>query len=103
MTPERLSMIAAGIKPVRKKPVQVQAAEITYNNIELLLRWIHDCGGEAEISDTLVPLALCVKTHEDWRIGCVGDYLIRGTEGEFYPIKAQVYLNVYEDVVQHEC
>jgi hypothetical protein len=95
-----------GIKLVRKKPVTVFAVEITQNNYTALMDWIRDLNGRASLYDPNGREmrehghAFWVETLEDWRPAKFGEYLIRGTEGEFYPIKKQVYMNCYEDVPQ---
>lgn len=109
MSPEeRLTLQTLGWKVVRKKPVAVQAVEITPNNYYDLVLLVNANGGDAYHYH---PERAAVREHNDafWlktlqgvMSAQYGDYLIYGTEGEFYPVKPHVYPNVYEDVVMSE-
>lgn len=105
MTVTDLELQTIGVKEVRKKPVKVKAVEITEQNYERIVNWIRSEGSLAEPlhhTKGMMPEGpgIWIRTFEDWRYGAVGDVIIRGSEGEFYPIKSIVYKNVYEDVVQ---
>lgn len=72
---------------VRKKPVIVEAVRITQSNITEVAKW---CGG------VVYPPYVHVKTLEGTMTGHVGDYIIKGIKGEFYPCRADIFEETYE-------
>lgn len=73
----------------RKKPVVIQAMRFTGHIDEL----VEFCAAIVEDAD-----GLYVDTLEgDMRFG-VGDFIIRGVRGEFYPCRADIFLATYEAV-----
>jgi hypothetical protein len=76
----------------RKKPVVIEAIEWDGSNID-------------EISDFIgLNSTMCVNdefvipTLEGDMIARVGDYIIKGIKGEFYPCKADIFIATYEAV-----
>ena len=43
-----------------------------------------------------------VQTPEGFMCGQVGDYLVRGLAGEIYPVSAEVFHKLYEEVTDDE-
>jgi hypothetical protein len=72
----------------RKKPVVVEAMQWTGKNFEELKVWSSEVG--------LVDGVLCVSTLEGEMVASVGDYIIKGVAGEFYPCKEGIFLKTYE-------
>ena len=93
----------------RKKPVTIEAVALTRNNVHDVAAW---CGGrvieEGKASDPSdVYLALDIPTLEGVMRGETmdpsglyphGDWIIRGVQGEFYPIEASIFRETYEAV-----
>lgn len=82
----------------RKKPVVIEAAHLTREGAHEVATW---CGGrvveEAKASDpTDVYLGLDIPTLEGIMRASVGDYVIRGVQGEFYPCKPDIFAATYE-------
>ena len=77
-----------GIVRSRKRPVVVLTAVITTTNIHGLLNW---CNGIYRDKDSFI-----VPTKEGNMIAHVGDVLICGVEGEFYPCKRTIFDATYE-------
>jgi hypothetical protein len=76
----------------RKKPVVIEARQITTNNWEEVTEW---CGG----SPITGGLGLCtIKTLEGDHIASPNDYIIKGVAGEFYPCKPDIFEQTYEVV-----
>lgn len=78
----------------RKRPVLIEANRLTEENGEGLATW---CGG------TWHPTAkpgynsvLSIQTPEGRMEANVGDYVIRGVAGEFYPCKEEIFFKTYE-------
>lgn len=84
----------------RKKPVEIEARQ--YLNDEssyLLLNWInvgqHNAGRRFAVWHNEV---LTVPTLEGEHIASVGDWIIKGVAGEFYPCKPDIFAATYEQV-----
>lgn len=77
----------------RKKPVVIQAVQWKGDNQTEMLRFCERCFSKIE-KDNLV-----VVTLEGDMTASVGDYIIRGIQGEFYPCKPDIFELTYETVV----
>ena len=87
----------------RKKPVVVEAMEWTGENFDALYTWGNPRGGT--ITAKIVqagagedPSKLAIETPEGDMIANVGDWIIRGVKGEFYPCKPDIFAMTYERV-----
>lgn len=72
----------------RKKPVVVEARRLSLNNLLELAEW---CGGQARTSGRIL-----IPTLEGDMDASLGDFIIRGVQGEFYPCKPDIFLATYE-------
>lgn len=83
----------------RKKPVVVEARQFTLADAEnptLIEKW---CNGR--VRGTRLPANkrfIQIDTLEGEMEGRVGDWIIRGIKGEFYPCKADIFNMTYEAV-----
>lgn len=75
----------------RKKPVEVEAYQFDGDNGYALADWINNGGSEAECCYDRCNggFAVYVETLEGTMQAAKGDWIIRGTEGEFYPVKGR--------------
>lgn len=74
----------------RKKPVEIEAllfAEVRDGSV--ICSW---CGGTNETS----PHEIQIKTLEGVMTATLGDWVIRGVKGEFYPCKPDIFDMTYE-------
>ena len=80
----------------RKRPVEIEAMPILedLNHNEMLAEW---CGGQLTMTFDGKP-GILIKTLEGEMLGGVGDYIIKGVKGEFYPCKADIFHATYEEV-----
>lgn len=81
------------IKKYRKKPVEIEAVQWTGDNLAELRKMdgfnsVHTCFGGR----------LNIKTLEGMMFASVGDYIIKGVQGEFYPCKPDIFEQTYEEV-----
>lgn len=75
-----------------KKPVTIEARHFaTVNDGSLIAEW---CGGNNEAS----PVAVDITTLEGVMRASLGDWIIRGVQGEFYPCKPDIFEATYEAV-----
>lgn len=85
----------------RKRPVVVDAVQWTGDNIEEMRRFVGDAVIYSE-TDTKWEgeprTAIKVKTLEGVMDARIGDFIIKGVGGEFYPCKQDIFLLTYEQV-----
>jgi hypothetical protein len=81
----------------RKKPVVIEARRLTDENGHELAEW---CGGTAAgtFSGRLAPNMVRIGTLEGEMTANVGDWIIKGIQGEFYPCKSDIFEATYEKV-----
>jgi hypothetical protein len=76
----------------QKRPVVVEAAgPVTRDNAAGIADW---CGGSA--SRALDTVA--IPTLEGTMVARLGDYVVRGVQGEFYPCKPDIFTQTYDPV-----
>ena len=81
----------------RKKPIIIEAVQFTgtsesIDQIDQLMGIINDIdltGGKARIA---------IETKEGIMTAQIGDYVIKGIAGEFYPCKPDIFEKTYEAV-----
>lgn len=80
----------------RKKPVVIMAMQLTVDNIHDVEAW---CGGSIK-GVKLPPAEQCIdiQTLEGEMRAEMGDYIIRGIKGEFYPCKPDIFHATYDKV-----
>lgn len=98
MTPE------AKIKKFRKKPVEVSAIKWTGENLKEVidftglhptaLKWTWE-----EHEQVVKEHGLKIFTLEGALMASIGDMIIRGVSGEFYPCKPDIFKETYEEVL----
>nr|DAT96428.1 MAG TPA: PGDYG protein [Bacteriophage sp.] len=82
------------INKYRKKPVIVEAVIWTGNNIDE----VKELAKSAVENIIFVDNNLYIETLEGNMHVSVGDYVIKGIEGEFYPCKPNIFKKTYETV-----
>lgn len=94
------------IKKYRKKPVTVSAIKNT-GEWPPILAWLDElAGGRMQIPYGRRPPLIRdhagrirIETLEGIMRAEVGDYIIRGVQGEFYPCKPDIFEQTYEEVI----
>lgn len=92
------------IKQYRKKPIVIRAVQWTGSNHremhDFLLgnpdEYMKTRGEHFEIDHTKVEGGLVIKTKEGGMAATVGDYIIKGIAGEYYPCKPEIFEATYE-------
>ena len=82
------------INKYRKKPVIVEAVIWTGNNIDE----VKELAKSAVENIIFVNNNLYIETLEGNMNASVGDYIIKGIAGEFYPCKPDIFKQTYETV-----
>ena len=92
------------INKYRKKPVIIEAVIWTGNNIEEIKNFVDESllyniyDGAWEVGEAPVIVDMQIRTLEGNMSVSVGDYIIKGIEGEFYPCKPDIFKETYETV-----
>jgi hypothetical protein len=79
----------------RKKPVVIQAVQWTGENNTEILHFCSTC----YITSSGKSKDLVVSTLEGDMSASVGDYIIKGVKGEFYPCREDIFDITYETVI----
>ena len=79
------------IKRYVKKPVEVEAIQWTGDNYK-------DIRNFTDEKSVLLLGHLVIPTLEGDHIASVGDYIIKGVKGEFYPCKPDIFEMTYTEV-----
>lgn len=89
----------------RKKPVVIEAVQWSNNNRDMfdfltttVNQTIVGSGDNFYIDHNKVEGGLVIKTLEGEHIADLGDWIIKGVKGEFYPCKNEIFRLTYEEV-----
>lgn len=77
----------------RKKPVVVEAMEFTYETKDQVYNFVR-CTTSTDWEDG--EPVLKIQTLEGVMTARLGDYIIKGVNGEFYPCKPDIFEKTYE-------
>ena len=82
----------------RKKPVVIEAEHFTMENKDRCFNFV-TCNKIADWSDLeyKIPI-LKIQTLEGTMTAELGDWIIKGVKGEFYPCKPDIFEAIYESV-----
>ena len=88
------------IKKYRKKPIVIEAMHYTdANQFEAINDWMN--GRESSYTCDVFLVGdhpISIKTLEGTMIAKVGDWIIKGLAGEFYPCRDDIFRATYEEV-----
>lgn len=81
----------------RKKPVVIEAIQLTESTMMDICRWINEKGGEVKkwvwnVNERYLTIGTLEGDHK----ANEGDWIIRGIKGEFYPCKPDIFRDTYE-------
>lgn len=82
------------IKKARKKPVEIEFMQFKdMGNVDDIETWtnlkaVYDYGCDGKI--------MYIDTLEGVMTANIGDYIVKGVNGEFYPVKADIFEKTYE-------
>ena len=109
--PEAFAIIT-GMTPrrVRKLPVEIEAMQWPGGATLAtpVINWILENGGTARyheertipaswpLPEEHVPESIAIDTLEGQMSASAGDWIIKGINGEFYPVKADIFQKTYE-------
>ena len=88
----------------RKKPVIIEAIQWTGSNFEEINQFvtkdlIYDIDDAAwKVGMGIPHITIKIKTLEGEMLVSIGDFIIKGVDGEFYPCKPDIFQKTYEEV-----
>lgn len=80
----------------RKKPVVVEAEQFTDENKDMVFNFV-TCNKYPTTDENDKP-TLTIQTLEGDMTAQLGDWIIKGVQGEFYPCKPDIFKETYEEV-----
>lgn len=81
----------------RKKPVVIEAVLWTGDNIDEIATFMKWRNFEHDKRNGLI-----IRTLEGQHIATIGDYIIKGVHGEFYPCKPDIFAATYDLVCDND-
>lgn len=84
------------VKAYRKKPVVIEAVKFNGWNFGAINDWMFNTKG---IYPSCFKKNMTIKTLEGNMTASVGDYIIKGVKGEFYPCKPDIFEQTYEPII----
>lgn len=90
----------------RKKPIVIEAVRLTEENYLAVHDWIHGVDSSSIYGSVIDAImiekesyrGLPIYTLEGVMTASIGDYVIKGIKGEFYPCKSDIFDSTYEVV-----
>ena len=89
----------------QKKPVVIEARQLTHDNVDQILAWINSNAEDrncyrarsTSIQGLNLPggRLLVIQTLEGDHQAAIGDWIIKGVKGEFYPCKPDIFESRY--------
>lgn len=99
-----LNLNDKNMKKYRKKPVVIEAIKLSGDNFDEVCNFmettpIMEQNEERELlKDYSLPSfsGIYIETLEGSMLANIGDYIIKGVNGEFYPCKPDIFAKTYE-------
>lgn len=81
------------IKRYRKRPVVIEAVQWTGSNLSEICKFTG-----RDVAHLYANNNMYITTLEGIMKASVGDYIVKGVDGEFYPCKPDIFNKTYEEV-----
>lgn len=85
------------IKTYRKKPIEIVAVQWDGTNTKEIESFTLGNSRLVVSDDYAATKVLYIHTLEGDMYAHIGDYIIRGIKGEFYPCRESIFLKSYEE------
>ena len=79
----------------RKKPVVIEAVEWNGANHLITETFMKGSGARIDYSEKQLGV-IKIPTLEGMMTASIGDFIIKGVNGEFYPVKPDIFEKTYE-------
>lgn len=97
------------MKKYRKKPVIIEAIQLTEDNFEEVFNFLdipkkikrvkEYYSNETDMVNKK-PSGVFLRTCHGTTVAKIGDYIIKGVHGEFYPCKSDIFKETYEEIIK---
>ena len=84
------------IKQYTKKPVSIEAIQLTSNNYSEIMQWLSSYNVKSYTLKSIYFPGLYIKTLEGVMKADIGDYIIKGVKDEFYPCREDIFKMTYD-------
>lgn len=82
-----------------KKPVEIEAILFTENNVAEVMKFMNQSSYDISVyKGTNTISKIVIPTLEGNLEAKIGDYIIKGIKGEFYPCRKDIFDATYEEV-----
>ncbi|MFE7744418.1 hypothetical protein [Nocardia sp. NPDC057455] len=102
MTHSDREAIPMTVRRFRKKPVEIEAIQVTPHNCAAVADWVNGRPGayKAGYAGKAYPDigGVEIPTLEGVMRAAWGDWVIKGVQGEFYPCKPDIFAKTYNEV-----
>jgi hypothetical protein len=93
----------------RKKPLTIEAQQITEDNFAAICEWVNakrdvlvspiaSIVGFTNREEMFCGTGLTIRTLEGLMFAGVGHWIVKGVNGEFYPVKDDIFVKTYEAI-----
>jgi hypothetical protein len=83
------------VRKFRKRPVTIEAMQLVDERSVLdIEEWMNS----PDTGYSTNPPTLWIRTLEGTMEATVGDWIIKGVQGEFYPCKNEIFIKTYQEV-----
>ena len=80
----------------RKKPIVIEAIQLSQATKRQIWDWLGDAYLRHGEAGDDAHLDMDIATDSGVAKVCEGDWIIKGTKGEFYPCKPDIFAQIYE-------
>lgn len=88
------------VKKARKKPVEIEFMQFSdINSVEDISSWAEG-KIKHKVSHKFNIGYMYIETLEGTMTASLGDYIVKGIDGEFYPVKPDIFEQTYEVLKQ---
>ena len=87
------------MKQFRKKPVVIEAVQFTNENKDRVLHELSEIKMNIYPAYDNAKLCLRIPTLDGEMTASLGDWIIKGVNGELYPCKPDIFEKIYEEVL----
>ncbi|MCH4501198.1 hypothetical protein [Staphylococcus haemolyticus] len=88
------------VKKARKKPVEIEFMQFSdINSVEDISSWVEG-KIKHKVSHKFNIGYMYIETLEGTMTASLGDYIVKGVDGEFYPVKPDIFEQTYEVLKQ---
>ena len=84
----------------QKKPVVIEARQLTKDNFGEILAWVNS-DSKNWYDSSCISRLLVIKTLEGDHQAKIGDWIIKGVKGEFYPCKPDIFEMTYQPLIKN--